>query len=164
MKKYKTNTTVLATPLTRKEYCDLREWVVPANENPNDAGMLINIVSSFPSNVPGFTGQISWKVKEAFDQEFTEDATSNMSFSEALEKLKEGHKLTRSGWNGKGMFVFLVSGSQFVVSRPPLNTLFPEGTEITYQPHIDLATTTGVVGVWQPSMGDVMATDWEILP
>ena len=43
-----------------------------------------------------------------------------MNFGQAIEALKEGKRVARAGWNGKGMFLFLVSGSNFVVNREPL--------------------------------------------
>lgn len=84
-----------------------------------------------------------------------------MNFSQALELIKEGKKLTRIGWNGKEMFVYLVAGSQFVVNRAPLNVIYPEGTEITYNAHIDIKCADGNCSVWTPSMGDTLAEDWE---
>ncbi len=83
-----------------------------------------------------------------------------MNFSEALELIKDGKKLTRSNWNGKGMFVYLVDGSKFIVNRLPLNKLYPEGTEITYRPHIDLKAADGTCGVWSISNNDALAEDW----
>lgn len=86
-----------------------------------------------------------------------------MNFSDALNNIKGGHRVYRSGWNGKGMFVFLVPGSVFKVNREPLLSILGEGTEVTYRPHIDIRTADGAISVWQPSMGDVMAEDWEVL-
>ena len=83
-----------------------------------------------------------------------------MNFSQALEQIKAGKRLARRGWNGNGMFVFLVPGSNFKVNREPLMSILGEGAEVTYRPHIDLCAADGTVGVWQPSMGDVMADDW----
>lgn len=88
---------------------------------------------------------------------------SNMNFSDALIRIKQGHRLQREGWNGKGMFVFLVSGSVFTVNREPLLSILGEGTEVTYRPHIDICQPDGSISVWQPSMGDVMAEDWQIV-
>ena len=85
-----------------------------------------------------------------------------MNFSQALDEIKAGKLLTRSGWNGKGMFVFLVNGSQFKVNRFPLNKIFEEGTEINYRPHIDMKYADGSIGVWLASMGDIMADDWKL--
>ncbi len=32
------------------------------------------------------------------------------TFGGALEALKQGHRVARSGWNGKNMFLFLLPG------------------------------------------------------
>ena len=86
-----------------------------------------------------------------------------MNFSEALEQIKAGKLLKRSGWNGKDQFVFLVNGSEFKVNRAPLLGIFEEGTDIVYRPHIDMKYQDGSIGMWLASMGDLMAEDWEIL-
>ncbi len=86
-----------------------------------------------------------------------------MDFSTALECIKSGKLLKRSGWNGKDQFVFLVKGSEFKVNREPLNTIFQMGTDITYRPHIDMKYQDGTIGVWLASMGDIMAEDWETI-
>ena len=83
-----------------------------------------------------------------------------MNFSNALEHLKMGHCMQREGWNGKDQYIYLVQGSSFVVNRPPLNQILPEGTEVSYREHIDMKYQDGRYGVWSPSMGDIMAEDW----
>ena len=87
----------------------------------------------------------------------------SLTFGDALHYLKLGAKVARTGWNGKGMFVFLVNGSTFNVSRAPLLGIFPEGTEINYRPHIDIKNVDGSISTWVPSIGDVMAEDWAVL-
>ena len=84
-----------------------------------------------------------------------------MTFSEALYLLKEGGRVARSGWNGKGMFIFLVPGSKFKVNRPPLMGIYPEGTEIDYHAHIDMKTADGQIVPWLCSQTDMLADDWE---
>lgn len=84
-----------------------------------------------------------------------------MNFSDALGSIKAGHRMARAGWNGKGMFVFLVAGSVFKVNREPLLSMLGEGTEVQYRPHIDMKAADGSIGVWAPSMSDVLADDWE---
>jgi hypothetical protein len=86
-----------------------------------------------------------------------------MNFGSALEALKGGMKVSRAGWNGKGMFLFLVPGSQFKVNRAPLLGIYPEGTEIDYCPHIDMKTADNKVVPWLASQTDVLAEDWELL-
>lgn len=86
-----------------------------------------------------------------------------MDFSQALDEIKCGQLLKRTGWNGKDQFVFLVNGSQFKVNRAPLLGIFEEGMEINYRPHIDMKYQDGSVGVWLASMGDIMAEDWTVV-
>lgn len=86
-----------------------------------------------------------------------------MSFSEALEYLKDGKRVARVGWNGKGMFLFLVQGSVFWVNRPPLLGIYPEGTEINYHGHIDMKTAQGQVVPWVASQSDLLDEDWVLV-
>lgn len=85
------------------------------------------------------------------------------SFSEALEHIKAGRRVARSGWNGKEMFIFLVNGSTFTVNRPPLLGIYPEGTEIRYHAHIDMKTAQGYVVPWLASQADLLSDDWKLV-
>jgi hypothetical protein len=84
-----------------------------------------------------------------------------MDFGEALAALRNGERVTRSGWNRQGMFVYLVPGSTFQVNRPPLLGIYPEGTQINYLPHIDMRTADGSCVPWLASQADLLAEDWE---
>lgn len=86
-----------------------------------------------------------------------------LNFGEALQQLKLGRKVARQGWNGKGMFLFLVPGSTFLVNRPPLLGIYPEGTSIDYLAHIDMKTATGPIVPWLASQTDVLAEDWDLV-
>lgn len=88
---------------------------------------------------------------------------NDQTFSWALAALKGGSKLARTGWNGKGMFLFLVNGSTFQVNRAPLLGIYEEGTTIKYQPHIDMCTADGSVVPWLASQSDLLADDWEVV-
>lgn len=83
-----------------------------------------------------------------------------MDFGQAINVLKCGGRVARQNWNGKGMFLYLVPGSTFVVNRPPLLGIYPEGTEIVYQPHIDMKTADGRCVPWLASQSDMLDTDW----
>ena len=39
------------------------------------------------------------------------EETNNMTFGQAIEALKSGKRVSRKGWNGKGMFLFIMKGS-----------------------------------------------------
>ena len=86
-----------------------------------------------------------------------------MDFSGALNAVKHGENVARTGWNGKGMFVFLVPGSTFTVNRPPLLGIYPEGTEINYHSHIDICTADGQIVPWLASQTDLLADDWNVI-
>jgi hypothetical protein len=87
-----------------------------------------------------------------------------MNFSQALAEIKKGNRMSRAGWNGKGMFIFLVPGSTFKVSRAPLLGIFPEGTEIEYHGHVDMYTAQDTVVPWLCSQTDLLAEDWDFAP
>lgn len=84
-----------------------------------------------------------------------------MNIGQAVELLKGGGKVAREGWDGKGMFLFLVPGSTFKVNRQPLLGIYEEGTEISYCPHVDMRTATGDIVPWLCSQTDLLAEDWE---
>lgn len=82
------------------------------------------------------------------------------TFSVALDLIKQGKRVAREGWNGKGMFVFLVPGSTFTVNREPLLSIMGEGTQVQYHGHIDMKTAQGYVVPWLASQADLLAEDW----
>lgn len=84
-----------------------------------------------------------------------------MDFSDALRLIKAGKRVSRSGWNGKNMFLFLVPGSKFIVNREPLLSILGEGTEVDYHGHVDMRTATGQIVPWLCSQTDLLADDWE---
>ena len=86
-----------------------------------------------------------------------------MNFEDALYLVKTGNKVARKGWNGKDMFIFLVPGSTFEVNRAPLLGIFPEGTAVSYQPHIDMYTARGTIVPWLASQSDLLAEDWKLV-
>lgn len=86
-----------------------------------------------------------------------------MNFGQALEALKLGKRVSRKGWNGSGMFLFLVPGSVFKVNRAPLLGIYPMGAEIRYHAHVDMKTAQGDVVPWLCSQTDMLAEDWSIV-
>jgi hypothetical protein len=84
-----------------------------------------------------------------------------MSFGDALNALKEGKKVQRSGWNGKGMYLYLANQK---LKFPPLDEnhkwmedAFPESEFIV------MKTADGKLIPWLASQTDVLADDWGII-
>lgn len=161
MKTYIGTKLILATAMTRAAYNEYRGWELPANENGDDDGYLVEYVDGGASNDSRHSGYISWSPADVFDRAY--QPTDAMNFGHAVEMLKAGKKVARHGWNGKGMFLFLVSGSTFTVNRPPLLGIYPEGTQVEYHAHIDMKTAQGYVVPWLASQADVLAEDWQIV-
>lgn len=84
-----------------------------------------------------------------------------MNFGQVIEGIKKGKCYQRAGWNGKGMFIFLVQGSVFTVNREPLLSIMGEGAVVEYHAHIDMKTAQGYVVPWLASQADMLAEDWE---
>ena len=89
-----------------------------------------------------------------------------MDFGFALGALKDGQRVTRTGWNGVGMWLVLVPGSTITVEAGrPLGDAAPElvGQTVEYLPHIDMKTAQGPVVPWLASQTDLLAEDWEVV-
>lgn len=150
-----------AKPMNRQEYNDFRGWQLPADEDGSDEGVLVEYLDGGQANTAEYSGYVSWSPKEVFERAYK--PTTGMTFGDALVMLKAGKKVCRSGWNGKGMFLFLVPGSTFNVNRPPLLGIYPEGTQINYHAHVDMKTAQGDVVPWLCSQTDMLAEDWMVL-
>jgi hypothetical protein len=150
-----------AKPMTRLEYNQFRGWELPADENGDDAGYLVEYIDGGQANTSTFEGYVSWSPKEVFDHAYR--PTTGMSFGLAIEAMKKGLKVARAGWNGKNMFVFFVPGSTFNVNRPPLLGIYSEGTKINYHAHIDMRTADGRIVPWLASQTDMLADDWRVV-
>jgi len=150
-----------AEPMNRAAYNRYRGWSLPANEEGGDEGYLVEYADGGKPNDDRHKGYISWSPKAQFENAY--QRTDALNFGHALQALKEGYRLARAGWNGKGMFVYLVQGSTFQVNRPPLLGIYVEGTRIDYQPHIDIRHPNGTLSTWSPSNGDVLAEDWGLV-
>jgi hypothetical protein len=159
MKTYIGTKLVKLVPMNRQEYNDYRGWTLPADENGSDEGYLVEYTDGGKPNDARHDGYISWSPKAQADAAYRQ--TDGLSFGLAIEALKLGHRVARTGWNGKGMFLFLVNGSRFKVNRPPLLGIYPEGTEIDYHAHIDMKTAQGYVVPWLASQADMLADDWQ---
>lgn len=91
-----------------------------------------------------------------------------MNFGMALNALKDGRKVARRGWNGKGMFLVLQQGSEVEPTKmrnEPARTYYENGSRcVRIAAHIDMkaADDTYVVG-WLASQTDMLADDWEVV-
>ena len=94
------------------------------------------------------------------------------SFEWALMNLKNGAKVQRKGWNGKGMFIYLTTETE--VSAANLrsdtaqnlfgNDLVEGNTIVKINSHIDMKTADGSITIgWLASQVDMLAEDWRVV-
>lgn len=90
-----------------------------------------------------------------------------MDFGEALACVKDGEKIAREGWNGKGMWVVLspgfVIGPERVFSESIRDELRARGEDGTFRPYLMMCTVDGEFVPWVASQTDLLADDWEVV-
>ena len=104
---------------------------------------------------------VEWNYKQDYVQE-----AAHLTFSTALCLLKDGKRLSRSGWNGSGMFTVYQPGYPNGISinentQKALN--MPAGTIVKFRPYLLLKTVDGSCVPWVPSISDILAEDWFVM-
>lgn len=76
-----------------------------------------------------------------------------MNFGQALDALKSGKCVQRSGWNGKGMYLYLECGLTHATER-----------DVAYEPCIIMFTAQQQHQPgWLASQADMLADDWQVV-
>lgn len=161
-----------AWPMTRAEYNQFRGWELPANENGADEGYLVEYLDVGKPNVEGYAGYVSWSPKEQFDAAY--QPISSMSFGHAVAAMKAGHRVARAGWNGSGMFAYLVPAASYPAQTEVAKaywadrqTPHPENSVsaimVPYRAYLALKTAQDDIATWSPSTSDALADDWYIV-
>jgi hypothetical protein len=163
MKRFTGTKTIWGRPMTRGEYNEYRGWKIPENENRDEHGFLMEYEDG-ESNDPRHKGYISWMPNSLFHKIYRYVGLG-MTFGNAVELLKLGHKMTRGGWNGKGMYIYLVGPGRYPPSTPAGEQIAESHTDglVPHDPYIAMKTVRGSVVPWLASQGDVLGEDWEIV-
>lgn len=88
---------------------------------------------------------------------------SDMNFGEALAALKAGQKVARPGWNGLGMFVYLVPANAYIATTKIARDHFGENALVPYNAYFAIKNVDESVSTWVPSVNDCLANDWQIV-
>jgi hypothetical protein len=76
-----------------------------------------------------------------------------MNFGQALNSVKIGSKISREGWNGKGLWIELqIPDANSKMTLPYLYINYPS----------DSKNTPGARVPWLASQTDILADDWNI--
>jgi len=80
-----------------------------------------------------------------------------MNFSLAILEIQSGYKICRQGWNGKGMYLFLIHGDAWSFSTDV------DGVDgLTTEPFICMKTADNKLIPWLASQADILSDDWLI--
>jgi hypothetical protein len=153
MKQYIGVKVINAKPMTRAEYNVFRGWQLPADENGDDAGFLVEYTDGGRGNTDHYAGYVSWSPADVFDRAYR--VTTGMTFGLSVEALKLGHKVARAGWNGKGMWLSLVNNwNGNTGSLPADHKLLA---------WIGMKTADNGFVPWLASQTDMLSEDWEVV-
>lgn len=83
------------------------------------------------------------------------------NFGDAIQQLKFGKKVARSGWNGKGMYLYYVPANSYPSVTDVAKNEFGDTTP--YGAYIAMKTAQGNVVPWLASQTDVLSEDWELV-
>jgi hypothetical protein len=95
-----------------------------------------------------------------------------MDFGKALNALKEGKRVARKGWNGKGLFVFKQVPANVGIQYVPNMQSLPQsvkdefgkrGENLNYSNQMCIVKSDNTIDSWVPSSSDVFAEDWIVL-
>lgn len=96
----------------------------------------------------------------------------SQTFGQAIEALSNGKRVSREGWNGKGMFIFRQVPSEIDAEIIPKMTSLPQsvkdefvkrGGNIRYKNQLAMVYPDNTIFGWVASPSDVLECDWCIL-
>ena len=101
-------------------------------------------------------GYVSWSPKDVFEEAYR--LVDGMNFGLAIEAMKNGVRVARKGWNGKGQYVFLAHEADFVTDAD-LSAYDQLEVEVADMLVLKTAQDTFQPG-WLASQADMLADDW----
>lgn len=89
--------------------------------------------------------------------------TENLNFGQAIEAAKQGKRVARKGWNGSGMFAYIVPAAEYPAKTMVAQSIWGKDGKVPYREYWALKTAQNDVAPWAPSGSDSLAEDWVIL-
>lgn len=116
----------------------------------------------------GYCEWMPYQVNQAKTSALIADTAGGLNFGAAIESLKIGLRVARSGWNGKGMYLWLMPTATVKAEwckEPHLKFLAEQaGGEIEALGTIRMLTADGkILTGWLASQSDMLAEDWVIV-
>lgn len=84
---------------------------------------------------------------------------TGMTFGEAIEALKAGHRVARTGWNGKGQYLTLGEHFTYIDHFGTHDAFHQTSGRKAIVFHGTLGEQVG----WLASQADMLSEDWEVV-
>jgi hypothetical protein len=93
--------------------------------------------------------------------------SNTLTFGQALEASKRGHKVARKGWNGKDMWIYMTPGKTLDLSKHDIWTpnvkdvAIANGGTVEILPYLSMKTVDNKIVIgWLASQTDMLSKDW----
>lgn len=94
-------------------------------------------------------------------------AYENLTFSDTLNRIKDGRKMQRDGWNEKGMFIFLGVVEKFWIPTSIDQEEERRNEELEkfqQTPCLIMKAADGSLAFgWRPTTEDMFKSDWRVV-
>jgi len=159
---------------TPESICELKAFMGEALDTVTENGLTYYAaktlegdmkISTYDYVIREIKGEFYPCKPDVFVATYEEQRDEGLSFGRALELLKQGARVRRAGWNGRGQYVVRMKGyPDGVPANEPTAAAhkIPVGTTITYRPYLVLFSAQGDLVPWAPSVSDALAEDWEL--
>jgi hypothetical protein len=159
MSKFIGTKSINAKSMNRQDYNNYRGWTLPKDEDGSDEGYLVEYIDGEKPNTGEYSGYVSWSPKEQFEVAY--QTSGKLSFGHAVWLMRQGKKVARSGWNGSGMFIYLVPANSYPAQTDVARETF--GEMVPYREYLVLKTAQNDIATWAPSGSDALAEDWLVV-
>lgn len=87
---------------------------------------------------------------------------NSMDFGYALDQLRAGKAVYRTGWNAGGQYIYLVEAASYPPQTEVAKLEFG-GEDVPYGPYLAIKTVQHNVVPWLASQTDLLAEDWHVV-
>ena len=123
--------------------------------------------------IKGVNGEFYPCKPDIFKKTYRKVDPSAMNFGDAIEVLRQGGAVRRSGWNGKGLFVIKQVPAHIESDIIPKMQSLPQSAKdliMRSKGFVDYTSqciiyneNNGRADSWVPSISDVFSEDWEVV-
>lgn len=130
-----------------------------------EIGKQIAYKMAFDKMYPHYGFLLNFIQRHKNQSEEEDDAEENqmLTFGDAIEQLKLGKTVARQGWNGKGMFLFVVKGATVTKA---IEDCYGDPSKKGVHTALDaiyMHTVQGDLVPWLASQTDVLSVDWQVV-